>query len=71
VISFKSQREDWFHEIPSSNFHPWMMDFMFKDTLINLINAKNPNVKLEYEPGNCYAVAKRNITQGEKVMDLN
>lgn len=41
-----------------------MMDYKFKETLISLINAKNPNVKLEYEPGNCYAVAKRDITEG-------
>jgi hypothetical protein len=71
VISFKSQKEEWFHEIPSSSFHPWMMDYMFKETLIELINAKNPIVKLEYEPGNCYCVAKRDISQGERVVELS
>lgn len=71
VIEFNRQKEEWFMEIPSSSFHPWMMDFMFKQTLVNLINAKNPNVKLEYEPGNCYAVAKRDISLGERVVELN
>jgi len=47
------------------------MDFMFKETLVDLINVKNPTVKLEYEPGNCYCVAKKNIAAGERVMELN
>ena len=41
--------------------HPWMIDFLFKENMINLVNAANKEIRLEYEPGNCYAVAKRDL----------
>lgn len=71
VISLKNQHEQWFKEIPSSQFHPWMMDLTFKQTLIRILNDKHDIIKLEYEPGNCYAVAKRDILPGERVVPLD
>ena len=61
IIKFKDHHEEWFKEIPSAHMHPWMIDFLFKETMINLVNAANKEIKLEYEPGNCYAVAKRDL----------
>ena len=47
-----------------------MIDFLFKETMINLVNAASKEIKLEYEPGNCYAVAKRDLEPGEMVLEL-
>jgi hypothetical protein len=71
IIKFKDHHEDWFKAIPQSHLHPWMIDFTYKETMVNLVNATQSEMMLAYEPGNCFAVAKRDIVPGEIVVDLS
>lgn len=48
-----------------------MIDFTYKETMVNLVNATQSEMMLAYEPGNCFAVAKRDIVPGEIVVDLS
>lgn len=41
VIKFKDHHEDWFKAIPQAHLHPWMIDFTFKETMVNLVNASH------------------------------